>query len=118
MSEAKGVLTAESIFSYIYSGGELRCMLVFSVAGMGIDVIDTGPYPKRKSAKAQSFSTPMRLFTGLLSPQPAEEIDDVERVDVFERRTSEGVMPAGQEHFPRGGVVAVAIVEEYLRQIG
>jgi hypothetical protein len=27
-------------------------------------------------------------------------------------------MPAGQKHFPRGRVVAVAIVEEYLRQIG
>lgn len=50
-------------------------------------------------------------------PKPAKEVNDMERVYIFERRLPDGVMPTGQKHFPRGRVMAVAVVEEYLRQI-
>jgi hypothetical protein len=84
---------------------------------MGGNVLIRAHILNAKAQRRKVFSTPMRPFTGFLSPQPAEEIDDVERVDVFERRPSDGVMAAGQEHFPGGHVVAGAVVEEYPRQV-
>ena len=87
---------------------------------MMIDAIDADAHPKHKGAKAQSFSAPICAFQTHFSstPQPAEEINDVERVDVFERRPSQGVMATGEKYFPRRHVIAVAVVEEYPRQVG
>jgi hypothetical protein len=62
-----------------------------------INAINADAHPKHKGVNAQSFSDWLCDFQAHFgsTPQPAEEINNVERVDVFERRFSDGVMAAG-----------------------